>query len=673
MTIKEYKACVIGSGPAGVTAGIYLARSRIDVCVFGTTLGQLSYTTHVENFPGFPEAIMGPELMERMKQQAINFGCEFKMEYIEKIEKVANSFTLHSGENKYKCKTLIIATGSEPKWLGLESENHFKGYGVSSCATCDGPFYKDKVVAVVGGGNTAVEEAIYLSNIAKEVFLIHRRDQLRAEKIMQERLFQKENVKLIWNSEVQEIFGTEEPKNVESILVYNRETKELTTLSVDALFVAIGYNPQSTLVKDFVELDEFGYIEETMTGGLFIAGDVGDSKYRQAITSAGEGCRAAMDVVRFLEGGVEVERSSRIFRREKKDFRSDFRAEFKEKGNTERNMEDNENIRPKRDADRRERPTSNAFRGELEGTGIRKDFERREGRSEGGFRDRSGGGFKPRGEGGGFRDRSGGGGFRDRSEGSGFRERSGGGGSRDRSEGGFKPRGEGGGFRDRSGGGGFRDRSGGSGFRERSGGDFKPRDENGGIFRTDKEQSTSSETENKIGRRNLDADRRSSPFGRGRPSFGGRSGGSGGGRFGGSGGGRSGGSGGRPSFGGRSGGSGGGRFGGSGGGRFGGFGGRPSFGERSGGFGEKREFTGERSAENKGSFSPSFGEKGRFDSGRKFGGGRSSGFGDKKPGAGRFGKSGGGFGARSGGGRPAGKRFSGGFGNRGSGEKKISE
>ena len=629
MTIKEYKACVIGSGPAGVTAGIYLARSRIDVCVFGTTLGQLSYTTHVENFPGFPEAIMGPELMERMKQQAINFGCEFKMEYIEKIEKVANSFTLHSGENKYKCKTLIIATGSEPKWLGLESENHFKGYGVSSCATCDGPFYKDKVVAVVGGGNTAVEEAIYLSNIAKEVFLIHRRDQLRAEKIMQERLFQKENVKLIWNSEVQEIFGTEEPKNVESILVYNRETKELTTLSVDALFVAIGYNPQSTLVKDFVELDEFGYIEETMTGGLFIAGDVGDSKYRQAITSAGEGCRAAMDVVRFLEGGVEVERSSRIFRREKKDFRSDFRAEFKEKGNTERNMEDNENIRPKRDADRRERPTSNAFRGELEGTGIRKDFERREGRSEGGFRDRSEGGFKPRGEGGGFRDRSGGGGFRDRSEG--------------------------------------------SGFRERSGGDFKPRDENGGIFRTDKEQSTSSETENKIGRRNLDADRRSSPFGRGRPSFGGRSGGSGGGRFGGSGGGRSGGSGGRPSFGGRSGGSGGGRFGGSGGGRSGGFGGRPSFGERSGGFGEKREFTGERSAENKGSFSPSFGEKGRFDSGRKFGGGRSSGFGDKKPGAGRFGKSGGGFGARSGGGRPAGKRFSGGFGNRGSGEKKISE
>ena len=655
MTIKEYKACVIGSGPAGVTAGIYLARSRVDVCVFGTTLGQLSYTTHVENFPGFPEAIMGPELMERMKQQAINFGCEFKMEYIEKIEKVGNSFTLYSGENKYKCRTLIIATGSEPKWLGLESENHFKGYGVSSCATCDGPFYKDKVVAVVGGGNTAVEEAIYLSGIAKEVFLIHRRDRLRAEKIMQERLFEKKNVKLMWNSEVQEIFGTEEPKNVESILVYNQETKELTTLSVAALFVAIGYNPQSTLVKDFVELDEFGYIEETMTGGLFIAGDVGDSKYRQAITSAGEGCRAAMDVVRFLEGGIGREKSPNKIRfdRDKKDFR----AEFKEKGNTERNMEDNENIRPKRDADRGERATANAFRGELERRGERRDFERRGGRSEGsGSRDRNGGGFKPRGEGG-FRERSGdrsGGGFRDGGgdrSGGGFKPR-GEGGFRDRGEGSFKPRGEGG-FRERSGG-GFRDRNGGGfkprgegGFRDRSEGGFKPRDESQSIFRTDTDQSTSSETENKIGRRNLDADRRSSPFGRGRPSFGGRSGGRSGG-FGGR-------SGGRPSFGGRSGGSGGSRSGGFG--RSGSSEGRSSFGERSGGFGEKREFTRERSAENKSSFSPSFGEKRRFDSGKKFGASRPSGrFGDKKPGAGRFGKSGGGFGARSGGSRSAGKR-----------------
>lgn len=305
----KYDTCIIGSGPAGLTAAIYAARAGKSVCIFGgdVPLGQLANTTWVENYPGFPEPIMGPQLMENMKTQAINVGAEFIQQKVDRIELAKDAFKLIIGDEEYLAKSCIVATGSEPKWLGLKSEEEFKGYGVSSCATCDGFFYKGKNVAVIGGGNTAVEEAIYLSSLANKVTLIHRRDKLRADQVMQNRLLEKPNINILWDSEVHEFFGDEDPRALHSLLIYNNKTQETSKLEVDGAFVAVGHSPQSNLLQGIVELKD-GYSKSkivTKVSGLFVAGDVCDQVYRQAVTAAGDGCKAALEAVKFLESNAE--------------------------------------------------------------------------------------------------------------------------------------------------------------------------------------------------------------------------------------------------------------------------------------------------------------------------------------------------------------------------------
>jgi thioredoxin reductase (NADPH) len=303
------KVIIVGSGPAGYTAAIYAARAMLEPMMIAgfEPGGQLMITTDVENYPGFADVVQGPWLMEQMKLQAIHVGTKMVSDHIVKAELTKSPFTLiGDGGTIYTCDTLIISTGAKAKWLGLPSEDKFKGFGVSACATCDGFFYRNKEVVVVGGGNSAVEESLYLANLASKVTLIHRRDSLRAERILQERLFAHPKVNVIWDSGVEEICGTENPLGVTHIKLKNLKTGVVSDLSTHGIFVAIGHSPASEIFKSQVETYESGYIRikpgttSTNIAGIFAAGDVADETYRQAVTAAGMGCMAALEAERFL-------------------------------------------------------------------------------------------------------------------------------------------------------------------------------------------------------------------------------------------------------------------------------------------------------------------------------------------------------------------------------------
>lgn len=300
---------ILGSGPAGYTAAIYAARANLKpTLILGPQPGgQMTITTDVENYPGFIDVIQGPWLMEQMQKQAERYGTAMIQDYIVKIDLKAKPITcLGTSGTTYSCDALIISTGAQARWLDIESEKKFRGFGVSACATCDGFFFRNKKVAVVGGGNTAVEEALFLTNFATEVTLIHRRDQLRAEKISQERLFKNPKVKVIWDHAVDEVLGNDEPRYVTGVVLENVKTKVKTNLDIDGLFIAIGHEPSTQLFKDQLDMDESGYIitkpdsTQTHIPGVFAAGDVKDKIYRQAVTAAGMGCMAALEADKYL-------------------------------------------------------------------------------------------------------------------------------------------------------------------------------------------------------------------------------------------------------------------------------------------------------------------------------------------------------------------------------------
>jgi thioredoxin reductase (NADPH) len=309
------KVLIIGSGPAGYTAAVYAARAMLaPVLVQGIQPGgQLTITTEVENWPGDTE-VMGPDLMARMEAHARAVGTKIVSDHIASLDLSKRPFTAVSdGGDRYTCDALILATGAQAKWLGLPSEEHFKGFGVSACATCDGFFYRGKEVAVVGGGNTAVEEALFLTNFASKVTLIHRRDSLRAEKILQDRLFRNPKVEVIWDHEIDEVLGSDQPRGVEGLRLRHARTGETREIAVHGFFVAIGHAPASELVVDWLETHHGGYVvtkpDSTATSipGVFAAGDLTDHVYRQAVTSAGMGCMAALEAERFLaEHGLDA-------------------------------------------------------------------------------------------------------------------------------------------------------------------------------------------------------------------------------------------------------------------------------------------------------------------------------------------------------------------------------
>ena len=317
MSQKFYTSTlIIGSGPAGYTAAIYAARANLNpLLVTGIEMGgQMTITTDVENYPGFADIIQGPWLMEQMKTQAASVGTELHNDLITKVDFSKRPF-LSTGDsgNRYISASVIIATGAQARWLGLESEEQFKGFGVSACATCDGFFYKEKEVAVVGGGNTAVEEAIYLTKHVKKVFLIHRRDELRAEKILQKRLFSNKKIELIWDTVIVEVIGKTEPLSVTKLRLQNTKTKKKFKLNVDGLFVAIGHDPTTRLFEGHLNMDKEGYIrtkpDSTATNveGVFAAGDVQDKTFRQAVTAAGTGCMAALEAEQFVgENAIRI-------------------------------------------------------------------------------------------------------------------------------------------------------------------------------------------------------------------------------------------------------------------------------------------------------------------------------------------------------------------------------
>ena len=298
---------IIGSGPAGYTAGIYAGRANLKPILFEglESGGQLMLTTDVENYPGFVDGIMGPELMQVFKGQAERFGTTIKTEIIDSIENIDGGFKLKSSKGEYEFKTVIIASGASARWLGVDGEKELQGYGVSACATCDGFFFKEKEVAVIGGGDSAMEEALFLTKFAKKVYVIHRRDQFRASQIMQDRVLNHEKIEVVWNSTVEKINGE---GAVSSILIKDTVNSSEKELNLDGVFVAIGHDPNVGFLDGFIELDDKGYIKtgfttETSTSvpGVFAAGDVADSIYRQAITAAGTGCQAAIDAERWLE------------------------------------------------------------------------------------------------------------------------------------------------------------------------------------------------------------------------------------------------------------------------------------------------------------------------------------------------------------------------------------
>ena len=306
---KHTKVLIIGSGPAGYTAAIYAARALLKpILVFGSEPGgQLTTTTDVENYPGYSKVIQGPWLMDEMKGQAKAVGTEMIQDHINKVDLSKKPFTaIGDGGQIYTADSIIISTGAQARWLNLDSEKKYRGFGVSACATCDGFFFKDKEVAVVGGGNAAVEEAMFLTKFASKVYLIHRRNELRAEKLLQEKLKNNKRIEIIWDNVVEEVLGTNEPKGVNAIKLKNLKTNNISELRVDGLFIAIGHDPATNLFKNQVEMDKEGYLitksDSTITNvpGVFAAGDVKDKIFRQAVTAAGMGCMAALEAEKYL-------------------------------------------------------------------------------------------------------------------------------------------------------------------------------------------------------------------------------------------------------------------------------------------------------------------------------------------------------------------------------------
>jgi thioredoxin reductase (NADPH) len=309
------KVVIVGSGPAGCTAAIYAARAMLEpVMIRGIQPGgQLTITTDVENYPGFADVIQGPWLMEQMEKQAAHMGTRIESDHVSRVELGERPFRIscESGD-VYRAETLIIATGAQARWLGLPSEQAFRGYGVSACATCDGFFYRGKNVVVVGGGNTAVEEALFLTNFAAKVTVVHRRDSFRAEQILQRRLAQHPKIEVIWDSVVEEVRGIESPLKVAGVAIRNVKTGAVTEIPADGIFIAIGHSPASELFAGQLQMKANGYIKTapfstaTSVPGVFAAGDVADDVYRQAVTAAGMGCMAALEAERFLAAqGVE--------------------------------------------------------------------------------------------------------------------------------------------------------------------------------------------------------------------------------------------------------------------------------------------------------------------------------------------------------------------------------
>jgi thioredoxin reductase (NADPH) len=301
---KVWDVAIIGSGPSGLTAGIYTTRGALSTIIVGGSSwgGQLMLTSEVDNFPGFPDGILGPELMESMKKQTLRFGAEFIQDNVTSVDFSKKPFELFVGENKIQSKSVIIATGAETKWLEVKGEKELIGRGISSCAPCDAPFFKDKYVLVVGGGDSAMEEALVLTKYANRVTIIHRRAEFKASKAMQDRVFANKKIDIIWNSEVTEVVGNQK---LESVKVLNNKTNETSEIKADGIFVAIGHNPMSNLFKGVIDLDEKGYVipkEGSMTNiqGIFVSGDVHDHTYKQAITAAGYGCMAGMEAVNYI-------------------------------------------------------------------------------------------------------------------------------------------------------------------------------------------------------------------------------------------------------------------------------------------------------------------------------------------------------------------------------------
>ncbi|MEK8088198.1 thioredoxin-disulfide reductase [Thermithiobacillus plumbiphilus] len=311
MSEKHSRLLILGSGPAGYTAAIYAARANLNpVLIQGIQPGgQLMTTTDVDNWPGEPEGIQGPDFMEKLERQARRFDTEIVFDHISQADLQQRPFRLTGDNGVYTCDALIIATGASAKWLGIPSEEKFAGKGVSACATCDGFFYRNQEVAVIGGGNTAVEEALYLSNIAKKVTVVHRRDSFRSEKILQQKLFEKENIEVLWNHAIDEILGDQ--SGVTGLRVKHTESGETREIALQGVFIAIGHKPNTDLFQGQLDMDARGYLKTrggnegfataTNIPGVFAAGDVQDHIYRQAVTSAGSGCMAALDADRYLE------------------------------------------------------------------------------------------------------------------------------------------------------------------------------------------------------------------------------------------------------------------------------------------------------------------------------------------------------------------------------------
>ena len=306
---KHTKVLIIGSGPAGYTAAVYAARAMLKpILVHGFQPGgQMTITTDVENYPGFADVIQGPWLMDQMKDQAKAVGTDLVDDHISSVNLKTKPFEAFGDSGKkYTADSIIISTGAQARWLNLKSEQEFKGFGVSACATCDGFFFKEKEVAVVGGGNAAVEEAIFLTKFASKVKLIHRRDSLRAEKLLQKKLMDNKKIEIIWDSVVEEVIGNNDPKNVKGLKIKNVKTNKIDELKIDGLFIAIGHDPATQLFKDQLDMDKEGYLTtkpdstQTNVPGVFAAGDVKDKIFRQAVTAAGMGCMAALEAEKFL-------------------------------------------------------------------------------------------------------------------------------------------------------------------------------------------------------------------------------------------------------------------------------------------------------------------------------------------------------------------------------------
>lgn len=309
MTTKHAKVLILGSGPAGYTAAVYAARAMLDpVLIQGIQPGgQLTITTEVENYPGFAEVIQGPWLMEQMEGQARNVGTEIISDHIVEVDVNTRPFRLKGDSGaEYTCDSLIICTGAQARWLGLDTEEKFQGFGVSACATCDGFFYRGKKVLVIGGGNTAVEEALFLTNFASEVVLVHRRDELRSEKILQKRLFENNKISVKWDTTLEEVLGDENPKGVTGARLKNVKTGEIEDVDCHGIFIAIGHKPSTELFEGQMEMKRGGYLvtspDSTATAipGVFAAGDVTDDVYRQAVTAAGLGCMAALEAEKYI-------------------------------------------------------------------------------------------------------------------------------------------------------------------------------------------------------------------------------------------------------------------------------------------------------------------------------------------------------------------------------------